>query len=54
MASVLKRCIARSRRRTKENLAANRHSAYVVRRVRDELKRIETQLINAGLMPDYD
>jgi|TARA_B110001454_G_scaffold179559_1_gene172827 hypothetical protein len=54
VAAVLKRCIARSRRRTKENLAANRHSADVGRRVRAELKRIETQLINAGLMPDYD
>ena len=41
-------------RRTKEKLAANRHSADVGRRVRAELKRIETQLINAGLMPDYD
>ena len=53
MAAVLKRCIARSRRRTKENLAANRHSADVGRRVRAELKRIEAQLIDAGLMPDY-
>jgi hypothetical protein len=41
-------------RRTKEKLAANRHSADVGRRVRAELKRIEAQLINAGLMPDCD
>ena len=39
-------------RRTKEKLAAQRHSANVGRRVRAELKRIETQIINAGLMPD--
>ena len=38
-------------RRTKEKLAANRHSADVGRRVRAELKRIEAQLIDAGLMP---
>ena len=54
MAAVLKSCIALSRRRTKENLAANRHSADVGRQVRAELKRIEAQLIDAGLMPDYD
>ena len=40
--------------RTKEKLAANRHSADVGRRVRAELKRIEAQLIDAGLMPDCD
>ena len=40
MAAVLKSCIALSRRRTKENLAANRHSADVGRQVRAELKRI--------------
>jgi hypothetical protein len=39
-------------RRTKEKLAANRHCADVGRRVRAELKRIETQLIDAGLMPE--
>ena len=39
-------------RQTKEKLAAQRHSANVGRRVRAELKRIENQLINAGLMPD--
>ena len=39
-------------RRTKEKLAANRHSADVGRRVRAELKRIEAQLIDAGLMPN--
>ena len=41
-------------RQTKEKLAANRHSADVGRRVRVELKRIEAQLIDAGLMPEYD
>ena len=41
-------------RRTKAKLAANRHSADIGRRVRAELKRIEAQLINAGLMPDCD
>ena len=41
-------------RRTKEKLAANRHSADVGRRVRAELKCIEAQLIDAGLMPDCD
>ena len=40
--------------RTKETLAANRHSADVGRRVRAELKSIKAQLINAGLKPDYD
>ena len=39
-------------RQTKEKLAAQRHSANVGRRVRAELKRIEAQLIDAGLMPD--
>ena len=39
-------------RQTKEKLAAQRHSADVGRRVRAELKRIEAQLINAGLIPD--
>ena len=39
-------------RQTKEKLAAQRHSANVGRRVLAELKRIEAQLINAGLIPD--
>ena len=39
-------------RQTKEKLAAQRHSADIGRRVRAELKRIEAQLIDAGLMPD--
>ena len=38
--------------RTKEKLAANRHSADVGRKVRAELKRIEAQLVDAGLMPE--
>ena len=39
-------------RQTKEVLKAQRHSADIGRRVRAELKRIEAQLIGAGLMPD--
>ena len=39
-------------RQTKEKLAAQRHSANVGRRVLAQLKRIEAQLIDAGLMPD--
>ena len=39
-------------RRTKTKLAANRHSADVGRRIKAQLKRIEAQLIDAGLMPD--
>jgi len=39
-------------RRTKAKLAANRHSADVGRRIKAQLKRIEAQLIDAGLMPD--
>ena len=39
-------------RQTKDKLAAHRHAAKVGRRVRGELKRIERQLLGAGLMPD--
>jgi hypothetical protein len=39
-------------RQTKEKLKAQRHSADVGRRVRAQLKRIEAQLIDAGLMPN--
>ena len=39
-------------RQTKEKLMAQRHSADVGRRVRAQLKRIEAQLIDAGLMPN--
>ena len=39
-------------RQAKEKLAAQRHSANVGRRVLAQLKRIEAQLIDAGLMPD--
>ena len=35
-----------------EKLAANRHSLDVGRWVRAELKRIEAQLIDVGLMPN--
>ena len=39
-------------RQTKDKLAAQRHAAKVGRRVRGELKRIEQQILDAGLMPD--
>ena len=39
-------------RQTKDKLAAQRHTAEVGRRVLGELKRIEQQIVNAGLMPD--
>ena len=39
-------------RQTKDKLAAQRHAAKVGRRVLGELKRIEGQLVDAGLMPD--
>lgn len=38
-------------RMTKEKLATQRHLAAVSRSLRAEIKRIETALINAGLMP---
>ena len=37
---------------TKDKLAAQRHAAKVGRRVMGELKRLESQLMDAGLMPD--
>ena len=39
-------------RQTKNKLAAQRHAAKVGRRVMGELKRLESQLVDAGLMPD--
>ena len=39
-------------RQTKDKLAAQRHAAAVGPRVMGELKRIEGQLVDAGLMPD--
>ena len=39
-------------RQTKDKLAAQRHAAEVRRRVMGELKRIEQQIGDAGLMPD--
>ena len=39
-------------RYTKDNLAAQRHAAMVGCQVMGELKRIEAQLVDAGLMPD--
>ena len=39
-------------RQTKDKLAAQRHAAKVGRRVRGELKRIERQIADAGLMKD--
>ena len=41
-------------RQTKDKLAAQRHAAKVGRRVMGELKRLERQLEDAGLMPDDD
>ena len=39
-------------RQTKDKLAAQRHAAKVGRRVMGELKRIEQEIVDAGLMPD--
>ena len=39
-------------RQTKDKLTAQRHAAKVGRRVMGELKRIEQQIVDAGLMPD--
>ena len=39
---------------TKTELAAQRHAAEVGRRVRGQLKRIEREIENAGLMPTDD
>ena len=39
-------------RQTKDQLAAQRHAAKVGRRVMSELKKLERQLFDAGLMPD--
>ena len=39
-------------RQTKDKLAAQRHAAKVGRRVLGRLKRIEGQLVDAGLMLD--
>ena len=39
-------------RQTKDKLAAQCHVAKIGRRVRGELKRIERQIVDAGLMPD--
>ena len=39
---------------TKDKLAAQRHAAEVGRRVRGQLKRIEREIENAGLMPTDD
>jgi flagellar biosynthesis regulator FlaF len=38
-------------RQTKDKLEANRHTAKVGRRVLDDLKRLENQLVDAGLVP---
>ena len=39
-------------RQTKDKLAAQRHAAKAGRRVMGELKRLEQQIVDAGLMPD--
>ena len=39
-------------RQTKAKLEAQRHAAMVGRRVMGELRRLEKQILDAGLMPD--
>ena len=39
-------------RQTKDELAGQRHAAKVGPRVMGELKRLEQQILDAGLMPD--
>ena len=39
-------------RQTKDKLEAQRHAAMVGRRVMGELRRLEKQILDAGLMPD--
>ena len=39
-------------RQTKDQLTAQCHAAKVGRRVMSELKKLERQLFDAGLMPD--
>jgi hypothetical protein len=39
-------------RQAKGKLTAQRHAAKVGRRVLGELKRLEQQILDAGLMPD--
>ena len=39
-------------RQTKDELETQRHAAMVGRRVMGELKRLEQQILDAGLMPD--
>ena len=41
-------------RQTKDKLAAQRHAAKVGRRVMGKLKRLEQQIVDAGLMPEGD
>jgi len=39
---------------TKDKLAAQRHAAEVGRRVMAKLRRLEQQIVDAGLMPEGD
>ena len=48
----ISRANLRHGRQTKDKLAAQRHAAEVGRRVMGELKRLEQQIMDAGLMPD--
>ena len=41
-------------RQTKDKLAAQRHGAEVGRRVMAKLRRLEQQIVDAGLMPEGD
>ena len=52
MSLILEVTNLKNGRQTKDKLAAQRHAAKVGRRVLGELKRLERQLENAGLMPD--
>ena len=50
--SASQRLILSTGGRLKTKLEANRHAATVGRRVKGELKQLERQLEDAGLMPD--
>ena len=50
----ISRANLRHGRQTKDKLAAQRHAAEVGRQVMGELKRLEQQIVDAGLMPTDD
>ena len=51
-AQRISEAILKHGRQTKDKLAAQRHAAEVGRRVIGELKQLEQQIVDAGLMPD--